>query len=509
MRKIIIFCSIIALAVILFMPAALAADINITADGTYTITPSDTSITIAPNLTVTLIGSSSVTYDLPIVCGQGVSLTLQDVRIKIRTNCALSFTGGGNQLILTGDNVLITLNYPEPGIRVEESTSLIISGHGALNVHGGRDAAGIGGGSGSNGGNVTVLGGDIFAYGGEYGAGIGGGRSGSGGTITIFGGNVDAFGGDGGAGIGGGDGGSVGTITISGGTVNATSLIAGAGIGSGAHSQRGGTISIEGGTVTATGGHLAAGIGGGFEGPTINIIITGGVIIATGGQAAAGIGTGEKQGSANITISGGVVYAEGDYSRGAHDIGAGYNAFGGTLTIAGTSAVFLRNDYCLPPVLSVPHTHKTTTSIDDPMQVVDGMIFGIPGTGVSPWTSATGGYFVLNHIMYNANGGSGSISKTTQQTGTLATIKQSTGITREGYTFSSWNTAANGDEKNHPAGSTLTLTTPNTTLYAQWTLVPQTGDAAAGNLYRFAALIVLTLAGMIVVRRLKAKKRIG
>lgn len=82
-KKRCVFLGTIIFLAVLFMVGAMAADtdIRIIANGDYTITSTDTSITIADNLTVTLIGSSSVTYDLPIICGAGVALTLRDVQI--------------------------------------------------------------------------------------------------------------------------------------------------------------------------------------------------------------------------------------------------------------------------------------------------------------------------------------------------------------------------------------------------------------------------------------------
>ncbi|MDR0862876.1 MAG: S-layer homology domain-containing protein, partial [Oscillospiraceae bacterium] len=63
---------------------------------------------------------------------------------------------------------------------------------------GGSSGAGIGGGSGNNGGTVTISGGTVTAIGGVRGAGIGGGSGmdggGNGGTVIIRGGSVTAVG---------------------------------------------------------------------------------------------------------------------------------------------------------------------------------------------------------------------------------------------------------------------------------------------------------------------------
>jgi LPXTG-motif cell wall-anchored protein len=538
-KKCIVFCGTIVLSLVFFTASALAADITITTSGTYTITSTDTSITVASGLTVTLIGSGSVTYDLPIDCGAGVSLTLQDVHIITSAGCPLSFTGSGNQLILTGDNWLQSNIYNNPGVRAENTTALTISGTGTLSARGGAYGAGIGG-YNTDGGILTIAGGTIDARGGSYAAGIGGGRGNS-----ISGGTVSTIGGDDSAGIGGGNGGDSGTISISGGTVTATGGDYGPGIGNGSASgDDSGTITISGGVVSATGGGLGAGIGSGYISNSGTIGITGGTVTATGGQGAAGIGgghlgnggattisggtviatgsiysagigggayfTGYGGDGGTVTVSGGVVYAEGDYANGAYDVGSGSGSTAGTLSISGTSAVFLRNDYCLPPTLPVPHAHKTPGDADAPMQVVNGMIYGITGTGISPWTTATGGYFVLWRIQYDPNGGTGSVPDTAHHiTAATATVKTSAGISRTGYQFTFWNTAADGSGTDYPPGSTLTLASPSITLYAQWIPIPKTGDATATYLYLFTGLALLALAGIAVIMLIKAKRQSG
>ncbi|MCD8312513.1 MAG: arabinogalactan endo-1,4-beta-galactosidase, partial [Firmicutes bacterium] len=145
--------------------------------------------------------------------------------------------------------------------------------------------------------------GTLNAKGGELAAGIGGGNGGAGSNITISGGTVNATGGIGGAGIGGGNNGA-GTVTINGGTVNATGGIGGAGIGGGYYGA--GTVTIDGGTVNAYGGSNAAGIGGGKEGDG-TVTIEGGAVSATGGTDASDIGGGQN-GSSNVSSSEEITY---------------------------------------------------------------------------------------------------------------------------------------------------------------------------------------------------------
>ncbi|MDD2430060.1 MAG: hypothetical protein PHQ85_10850, partial [Eubacteriales bacterium] len=153
-----------------------------------------------------MTASGAGSHNKHIVCREGVTLTLQDVDIFAFDGCALSFTGIGNQLNLTGSNLLQS-GLSEPGIRVESGTALTIRGAGTVFATGGTSAAGIGGGYGRDGGSITVDGGTVDATGGNSGAGIGGGNEGIGGVITVSGGTVFATGGTSAAGIGGGDGG--------------------------------------------------------------------------------------------------------------------------------------------------------------------------------------------------------------------------------------------------------------------------------------------------------------
>ncbi len=288
-------------------------------------------LNILEGASVTLTGTTDV--PIQITCEAGVTLTLEDVTIDVSGTsnaCALSFTGSGNTLILSGENALSS-GRNEPGVRVESGTALEIKGAGSVNATGGEWAAGIGGGNGDDGGTITIKGGTVTATG-RFGAGIGGGDRGGGGTITIESGTVTATGGENSAGIGGGPYEDGGTINISGGTVTATGGDSAAGIGGGDEGD-GGTITIESGDVTATGGYLGAGIGGGHLAYGGTITIESGTVTATGGEDGAGIGGGAQRDGGTTTISGGTVTAKGgNYGAG---IGGGIYHDGGTITISG------------------------------------------------------------------------------------------------------------------------------------------------------------------------------
>ena len=288
-----------------------------------------------------------------------LNLTLKDVKIDVsdtgdqydwdqKGKAALSVQGKGNvEIELDGDNELKS-GTQSAGLEKNSTGTLTLKDDnkeaGSLTATGGFNSAGIGGGNGGDGKNITITGGTVNATGGSSGAGIGGGREGKGENITITGGTVNATGNEDGAGIGGGSSGSGENITITGGEVTASGGDnwddCGAGIGGG-NGGVGKNITITGGTVNATGGYGggAAGIGGGNGGVGKNITITGGTVNAAGSYfdhgMGAGIGGGGNSSGNNITITGGTVNVTGGYGGGA-GIGGGAEGGGGNnITIKG------------------------------------------------------------------------------------------------------------------------------------------------------------------------------
>jgi len=114
MKKLSVFLIVVLMAVLLF--AVTAAAVTISTSGTYYLSDygNGETYTINPGLTVTLVGSSSVTYtNVAIVCqgnSAGIKLTLDNVRINNDANSGrtpLAFWGGsGNELYLVNDNYL-------------------------------------------------------------------------------------------------------------------------------------------------------------------------------------------------------------------------------------------------------------------------------------------------------------------------------------------------------------------------------------------------------------------
>ena len=90
----------------------------------------------------------------------------------------------------------------------------------------------------------------------------------------------------------------------------------------------------------------------------------------------------------------------------------------------------------------------------------------VMNNNIPAWQNvATGGgpYYIL----FNANGGSGSMNAQFFPQGVAQTINGNTFV-RNGYMFTGWNTAADGSGTSYGVDAVITLTS-NITLYAQWT----------------------------------------
>lgn len=77
-------------------------------------------------------------------------------------------------------------------------------------------------------------------------------------------------------------------------------------------------------------------------------------------------------------------------------------------------------------------------------------------------------YTISEHSMsYDANGGMGTMSAETGVAGKIVTVAQNE-FTRNNYTFTGWNTQADGKGTAYKAGDSFTMTDKDTVLYAQW-----------------------------------------
>ena len=70
-------------------------------------------------------------------------------------------------------------------------------------------------------------------------------------------------------------------------------------------------------------------------------------------------------------------------------------------------------------------------------------------------------------LTYDANGGEGTIDSATGAAGESVTVAENV-FTRNNYTFTGWNTQADGKGTAYKAGDSFTLTDKDTVLYAQW-----------------------------------------
>ena len=81
-------------------------------------------------------------------------------------------------------------------------------------------------------------------------------------------------------------------------------------------------------------------------------------------------------------------------------------------------------------------------------------------------------------LTYDANGGEGTIDSATGVAGESVTVAEN-GFIRNDYTFTGWNTQADGKGTAYKAGDNFTLTDKDTVLYAQWS--KNSGSAGTGS----------------------------
>ena len=124
-------------------------------------------------------------------------------------------------------------------------------------------------------------------------------------------------------------------------------------------------------------------------------------------------------------------------------------------------------------------------------------------------------------VSYDANGGTGTMESITGDVGSKIVIEQN-GFARSGYTFTGWNTQADGKGTAYKAGDSFTLTDKDTVLYAQWsknsgsagtgtngtakpTNIPQTGDNS--NLALWFVLLLASGSAAIGTAVVGSKKK--
>ena len=238
----------------------------------YAKNPDDQLVIIGLKFTVTATSGGSLTYDEDYTYVDGVLTIMSDTPITIRNTDKNNAT---TDKIVVADTVSANISFA--GVNIDVSTTDLSStgsaafkivddstgnvtitlADGSVNtLKGGSRCAGLQ----KNGGTTT---GKLIIQGGTEGTG-----------------KLTATGSFGGAGIGGGYGGSGSNITISGGSVTATGSFGGAGIGGGGYGGSGSNITISGGSVTATSDYGAGiGGGGGYGGSGSNITMNGDVVL--------------------------------------------------------------------------------------------------------------------------------------------------------------------------------------------------------------------------------------
>lgn len=337
--------------VLAFLPTFALADTWYLEDGNITIeATADSEGNTFQQVTQ---GETSKPDSAPVISNRESSVsTTNTVTIKAEENATANVTLDGVNSNPTGDNYHHEWEQGDAAIKTEGAGDVNLNIEGRNTAKSGSGHAGL---EKNNTGSLTIDSesgsGQLTARGGDGGAGIGGGSGRSGDNITIAGGTINASGVQGGAGIGGGDSGSGSNITISGGKVEADGMAddgsgGGTGIGGGAQG-RCGDITISGGEVIAKGGKWAAGIGGGLDKGSGNVIISDSKVSAIGGIAAAGIGGGPGGGiSGVVSISGNAEVKaaaggrDGVFNTGAA-IGSGGSGYGnGTEADLDTSGLY-------------------------------------------------------------------------------------------------------------------------------------------------------------------------
>ena len=226
------------------------------------------------------------------------------------------------------------------------------------------------------------------------------------------------------------------------------------------HSQRERTGQL---TATATDG---AGIGGGYGSNVGNITIHSGNITATGGAWSAGIGGGTNGGGGSITIYRGNVEGIGwrEGNRG-NAVGIGRGSGGAAVAI---QADRLRLQYYYNGWQDATYSQRASA-----LEYARVRFFPCTEHSYSNGRCTHCGKYQWYTVTYNGNGNTGGSVPTDNThypldgTGTV-TVRGNTGnLARTGYTFSGWNTQADGLGTDYAPGATFTINGA-TTLYAKW-----------------------------------------
>ena len=274
--------------------------------------------------------------------------------------------------------------------------------------------------------------------------------------------------------------------TISGGVIQGNTAEA---YGGGIHSDKGATLVVSGSTQiinnTATAGGGAAVYGNYYPEVTSYLTLQSGVVIS-GNEADGGEGGGLYAPYRAEVLLEGASITNNHTTICAGGVFVGY--LGAVFTM--TSGVIYGNtadDYAadlastfMSTVTLIPATDMglDVNLVDDWYYDQDDARFiDVDSPVVAPISFASGQTPLLDIIaaathdlVYDANGGSGTVpdSVFNKQTGKTALVGTGDDLSRNGYVFAGWNTAADGSGTGYTPGDTFTFA-ENTTLYAQWT----------------------------------------
>ncbi|MCL2884931.1 MAG: InlB B-repeat-containing protein, partial [Oscillospiraceae bacterium] len=112
-------------------------------------------------------------------------------------------------------------------------------------------------------------------------------------------------------------------------------------------------------------------------------------------------------------------------------------------------------------------------------------------------------------VKYNGNENTGGTAPADQTVAAgTAVIAADNTFTKDGYTFSGWNTAEDGSGTAYQPGDTVTTGTADMTLFAQWVkneTPAVTGDAAFANLWLYLAVLAVGAGAAAVLLGLRKK----
>lgn len=130
-----------------------------------------------------------------------------------------------------------------------------------------------------------------------------------------------------------------------------------------------------------------------------------------------------------------------------------------------------------------PYTQTSLTSGTNYYYIITAVNAG-GESGTSNQVSGDPSAVPIYYVTYDPNGAtSGSVpadGNSYQQNATVTVLGNTGTLTKTGYSFSGWNTLANGSGTTYLTGSTLTMGTANVTLYAYWT--PLVTDLTSANI---------------------------